>query len=112
MKVIEAGVNVTCKLDLGYQPFLDYLENLNGRRPENGARNYSNVELSVWKKAQFEEGEEVDMALQEMAEALEGQLRAQLRRNYPEAFSGAPVDDDHTFLTTNRKVEVNLDGDF
>ncbi len=97
MKVKEIGVSISKKLDVGFIPYKKYLEELSGRPAPYGSRNNSNTELTFWQKAEIEEGEDADQALQAMAQGLNTLIDELLKGVYPEAFDEETPQDQYLF---------------
>ncbi len=98
MEITEFGVNVTKKLDAGYQPYMAYLDTLNGRGPAFGTRENSTCEISLWAKAVLGQGEDLDTAAAELADQLSDLIDEKMRAMHPGAFDGGPALDDYAFV--------------
>lgn len=110
MKVFEAGVNVSLKLDIGFIPYMHYLESLNGRNPAFGTKDNSSVEIGMWAKVQIGEDEAVRDVLEGLGEELEQIVADQLHRSYPDSFDREIPEPDYTF--TSKTVVIEPEGDF
>lgn len=58
METTEVGVSVTIKRDVGYEPYIQYIQSLNGANPPFGTRDHSTQEINLWQKAIVEEGDD------------------------------------------------------
>ena len=51
--ITKVSVRLTRKIDLGYEPYMEYLQSLGNRAPAFGTRDQSNTELSAYVEASF-----------------------------------------------------------
>lgn len=106
MKIEKIGASVTRKVDVGYRPYMEYLESLHGRNPAFGTRENSQTELSLWGTAIIEEGDDVDEVSEKLVDRLDGQVTA----FFGNTLAGTPASaDDYTY--TEVKVKANPEGD-
>ncbi len=108
MKVFEVGVSVNKKIDIGYRPYLQYLESLSGRRPEFGTRENSTIELSGWAKAEVGEGEDMQVAISALIQSVN-----QVLENEAAAMGGISDTGNDPYAFTTSRVNIDpVDGDF
>lgn len=103
MRITECGASVSHKLDIGYVPYMEYLDSLNGAKAEFGVRKNSATDISMWAKSQVEEGEDPEAVLSSLVSQLDHLIMNKLRSMYPECFLNTSEDnifDERTVVTT------------
>ena len=66
MNVTTVSVKFSRRLDLGYPPYIKYLQTLGTRTPPFGTRDNSNMELDLYISAEMTETEDADMVAKEL----------------------------------------------
>lgn len=59
MKIEKVGVKVGRKLDIGFAPYMQYLDEIKPKSPAFGTRENSNVEIEFYVGALMEDGDDL-----------------------------------------------------
>lgn len=106
MVIEKLGIKVTRKLDTGYSPYMEYLEELGNRSPAFGTRENSYYEADVYIGAVVEEGDDVNEVIDTLSEKAQEKCDALFEARFPGALAS---EDAEMFTVQETEVDINPD---
>jgi hypothetical protein len=108
-KVTVVSVKFSRRLDLGYPPYIKYLQTLGTRTPPFGTRDNSNMELDLYISAELGEGGDVDEAARELLVKARSIMDQNIGLVVPAAILNAGVPDEAFIVDKTEITRAKVD---